>query len=94
MAFEWLERFKREQAKPPDYAERTLAAYALGMKAKGPIVGVAIVAGPDSCDAARRLDPGAVYDPRTAPRLPLPDCPNGAACRCAYRPVTSYEREP
>ncbi len=94
VAFEWLERFQREQEKRPDYAEKTLAAYALGMKAHGAIVGVAVEADPDGCPAARQLPPGEIYDPATAPRLPLPGCARGARCRCVYRPVMRYERSP
>ncbi len=92
MAFEWLKSFQREREKGPDYAEKTLAAYALGMKGKGAIVGVAVDADPDGCPEARALPPGAVYDPASAPRLPLPGCARGARCRCVYRPVMRYER--
>ena len=93
MPFDWLRAFQRQQAKGPRYAEKTLAAYALGMKAQGAIVGVTIDADPDGCPAARQLAPGAVYQPSTAPRLPLPGCSRGTSCRCVYRPVMSYQRE-
>jgi hypothetical protein len=94
MAFDWLRGFQREQVKPPDYAEKTLAAYALGMKAKGSIVGVAIEIDPEACAAARELVPDALYDPASAPRLPLDGCSRGSRCRCVYRPVMTYQRKP
>ena len=43
MSFNWLNNFQQEMEKPDDYAEKTLAAYKLGMRAKGSIVGVRIV---------------------------------------------------
>jgi hypothetical protein len=92
MAFEWLAEFQRGMTKDPGYAEKTLAAYRLGMRAGGSIAGVAIRAGPDCCDAARGLSPDEVHDPATAPRLPLPGCTRGSDCRCVYRPIMSYER--
>lgn len=92
MPLDWLNRFLQRRQKAPDYAEKTLAAYALGMKAKGAIVGVAIDRPPDCCEAARRLPEGAVYRPEEAPRLPLPDCPRGGSCGCVYRPVMAYSK--
>lgn len=94
MAFDWLSTFQRGLEKGPDYAEKTLAAYALGMKAKGSIVGVSIEVDPECCDAARKLPADAVYQPAHAPRLPLPGCARGEKCRCVYRPVMSYQRAP
>ncbi len=93
MAFDWLSAFQRGMEKGPGYAEKTLAAYALGMKADGAIVGVSIEVDPECCDAARQLRAGAVYDPAQAPRLPLAGCPRGEGCRCVYRPVMSYQLE-
>jgi len=87
MAFDWLTDFFRKSDKPVDYAERTLAAYRMGMNAQGAIRGVRVDVGEDCCDAARALPAGAVYHPDSAPRLPLPGCPHGGRCRCAYRPV-------
>ena len=72
-------------------AEKTLAAYRLGMKAKGSIRGVRIEVDPEGCPASRALDPAAEYLPDDAPHLPLPNCPKGGRCRCVYRPVMSYE---
>jgi len=92
MAFDWLDRFQHRQEKEPDYAQKTLAAYRLGMKAKGSIVGVVFQPALDCCDAARRLPPGKVYHPDQAPRLPLPSCPQGRHCQCLYRPVMSYQQ--
>lgn len=42
MAFEWLNNFQQRTEKEPDYAKKKLAAYRLGMKAKGAITGVMI----------------------------------------------------
>lgn len=92
MAFDWLDRFQHRVEKDPDYAEKTLAAYALGMKAKGSIVGVVVEPAADCCEAARRLEAGRVYRPAEAPRLPLPACPQGRRCGCVYRPVMRYQR--
>lgn len=91
MAFHWLNEFHQDMAKQPDYAEKTLAAYRLGMKAKGSIRGVRIEVDDDGCVASRLLDPSAEYLPDDAPRLPLPECTKGLHCRCVYRPVMSYE---
>ena len=92
MAFEWLEKFQGQTQKDPDYAEKTLAAYRLGMKAKGSIVGVVVHPAPDCCDAARQLSSGKVYHPTEAPRLPLPDCHKGNQCGCVYRPMMAYQQ--
>lgn len=92
MAFEWLKKFHHEMEKGPDYAEKTLAAYRLGIKAKGAIVGVVIQPSAKCCEAARHLAEGKVYDPDSAPRLPLPGCPREYYCSCVYRPVMSYQR--
>lgn len=92
MAFEWLNGFQRGQEKAPGYAEKTLAAYARGMKARGSIVGVSVEIDADACEAARQLPRDAVYDPASAPRLPLVGCSRGERCRCVYRPVMSYQR--
>lgn len=91
MSFQWLNDFHKEMAKPPDYAQKTLAAYKLGMKAQGSIAGVRIAVSDNCCAAARALPAGAIYHPDDAPHLPLPDCPQGGQCRCVYRPVMSYE---
>ena len=69
---------------------KTLAAYRLGMKAKGSIAGVVIDLAPNCCDAARCLPADKVYHPNEAPHLPLPDCPQGRHCGCVYRPVMTY----
>lgn len=94
MPFEWLNRFQQDLDKPPDYAEKTLAAYRLGMKARGSIAGVRIQTDPDGCEASRELDPTAVYHPDDAPLLPLAECSRGQTCRCVYRPVMTYQGTP
>ncbi len=91
MPFEWLKGFHQDMEKAPDYAEKTLAAYQLGMKAKGSIRAVRIEVDPDGCEASRALDPTAEYQPDDAPHLPLPACGKGGRCRCVYRPVMAYE---
>ena len=55
MAFEWLKNFHHATEKPPDYAEKTLAAYRLGMRGKGSIAGVVVEPAEDCCEAAREL---------------------------------------
>lgn len=92
MAFEWLEKFDHDTPKDPNYAEKTLAAYCLGMKAKGSLVGVVIHTAPDCCEAALRLPPAKVYHPKEAPHLPLPNCGQGNRCGCVYRPMMSYQQ--
>lgn len=77
--------------KTDNYAEKTLTAYRLGMKARGSIAGVRIEVEKDCCRLAKELPANTVYHPDDAPRLPLPDCPLGRRCRCVYRPVMSYE---
>jgi hypothetical protein len=94
MPFEWIDRFQQSVEKSEDYAEKTLAAYSLGMKAGGAIRGVSIRIGDDCCAAARRLPQGEVYTPGQAPHLPLPECPLGKKCRCVYRPVMDYPEGP
>jgi hypothetical protein len=90
MPLEWLNTFKHAKKKEPGYAVKTLAAYALGMKARGSIVGVVIEPGANCCQAIRDLKTGTM-DPREAPHLPLAGCSLGASCECVYRPVMSYE---
>ena len=77
--------------KEPNYAQKTLAAYRLGMKAKGSIVGVEVQRAPDCCQVMRQMPAGKVYHPDEAPMLPLPRCPQGRNCACVYRPVMSYQ---
>jgi hypothetical protein len=92
MSFDWLNRFHGEMEKADDYAEKTLAAYRLGMKAKGSIAGVRVEVAADGCDLAQALvGKTAVYHPDDAPHLPLPNCPKGRGCTCVYRPVMAYE---
>jgi hypothetical protein len=91
MPFEWLKGLHQDIEKTPDYAEKTLAAYRLGIKAGGSIRGVRIEVDEAGCPASRALDPDAEYLPDDAPLLPLPDCSKGLNCRCVYRPVMAYE---
>jgi hypothetical protein len=93
MPFEWLTKFHHSEQKPEDYAERTLAAYRLGMRAGGSIKGVEVQPDADSCAAAKTLPVGQVYHPDDAPRLPLPGCPLARRCTCVYRPVMSYQEK-
>jgi len=91
MTFEWLNKFHHDTQKTSDYAEKTLTAYRLGMKAKGSIIGVVVQPAGNCCEAARCLPAGEIYHPDHAPHLPLPDCTQGRRCSCVYRPVMSYE---
>lgn len=91
MAFQWLDKFHTEMEKPANYAEKTLAAYRLGMRAKGSIAGVRVVVDGECCEAAKLLPAGETYHPDEAPHVPLPDCTLGNKCKCVYRPVMSYE---
>lgn len=91
MSFDWLKGFQQHMEKGDDYAEKTLAAYRLGMRANGSIAGVSITADPEGCAACRRLDPAAIYHPDDAPRLPLPECDQPQSCGCVYRPVMTYQ---
>ena len=93
MSFEWLKGFQQDMEKSPDYAEKTLAAYRLGMKAKGSIRGVRIEVDRAGCAASKALEPSAEYLPDDAPILPLAGCTKGSHCRCIYRPVMTYEQE-
>jgi hypothetical protein len=93
MSFKWLNKFQQEMEKPENYAEKTLAAYRLGMKAKGSIAGVRIETAEDCCQTAKALPIDTVYHPDDAPHLPLPDCSLGQLCRCVYRPVMAYQQK-
>lgn len=93
MSFEWLNNFHKEMEKPADYAEKTLASYKLGMKAKGSIAGVRILADKNGCEQCLAISAETVYHPDEAPRLPLLECEKGRRCQCVYRPVMSYEVE-
>jgi hypothetical protein len=93
MAFDWLTNFHHSEQKPEDYAQKTLAAYRLGMKAKGSIAGVLLETDEGCCEAARALPAGMVYHPDEAPRVPLAGCPLGRGCRCVYRPKMKYQEE-
>lgn len=93
MPFDWLIRFYQSVEKPANYAEKTLAAYRLGLKAGGPIRGVSIQVNQACCEAARALPAKAVYHPDRAPRLPLPGCPLDRRCQCVYRPVMVFQED-
>lgn len=93
MTFNWISRFLQTMEKPEDYAEKTLAAYRLGMKAGGSIRGVSVQVGENACIAANQLPVGAVYRPEDAPQIPLPECPHNRQCQCVYRPVMNYQEE-
>lgn len=93
MSFNWIDKFQHSLPKPPNYAEKTLAAYRLGMKAGGAIRGVSLSVDETACTAVKQLAPQAVYHPDEAPQVPLPGCPQGRRCRCVYRPVMAYPPE-
>lgn len=91
MSFDWLDDLQRQSEKADDYAEKTLAAYRLGIKAGGSIVAVRVQVAEDSCRAAKDLAPSKTYHPDEAPRLPLQDCSQRSRCHCVYRPVMTYQ---
>lgn len=91
MAFEWLERFQQRMERSPGYADKALAAYRLGVKGRGAIVGVAVRPGPGCCGASLEAARASPFPPAQAPRLPLPACDRPGACHCVYRPVMAYE---
>jgi hypothetical protein len=93
MPFDWLNDFHRGMEKADNYAEKTLAAYKLGIKAGGSLSGVCICTAENCCSAAKELPAGVVYLPDAAPRLPLAACPVGRRCQCVYRPVMTYAEE-
>lgn len=94
MPFDWLAKFQGQIKKEADYAKKTLASYRLGMRAKGSIVGVVVLPGPQCCEQIKELPAGQVYHPDNAPHLPLPNCPRGSDCDCVYRPVMTYQKLP
>lgn len=91
MAFDWLTEFHHELEKEPDYNEKALAAYRLGMRGKGSIAGIKIEPGANCCEAARNLPEGKIYSAQEVPSLPLPGCPQGRRCPCVYRPAMNYQ---
>lgn len=91
MKFAWLNAFQQDMDKPDNYAEKVLAQYKMGMKAKGSIAGVRVIVGPDNCAACETISAETIYHPDDAPRLPLDDCLNNGNCRCVYRPVMNYQ---
>lgn len=94
MSFDWLKNFQSEMKKPANYAEKTLAAYKLGMKAKGSIVGVHLLVDEQTCcQAAQTLDTTPIYHPDDAPHVPLAGCTHPQTCTCVYRPVMKYQVE-
>ncbi|MBK8128980.1 MAG: hypothetical protein IPK53_08560 [bacterium] len=86
-----VEQIPQRDGKAGKLRRKTLAQYRLGMKAKGSIVGVAIVTDAAGCEACKALAETAVYHPDDAPHLPLPDCTKGRKCGCVYRPVMTYQ---
>ena len=91
MPFDWLNDFQQKMHKAPDYAEKTLAAYRLGMRANGSIAGVSIKIDTAGCAACKELPEDALYSPDEAPHLPLSDCDRQETCGCVYRPVMTYQ---
>lgn len=91
MSFKWLDNFHSDMEKPTNYAEKTLAAYKLGMKARGSIAGVRVERDKDGCEACLAIDETAVFHPDEAPHVPLPACDKAGTCGCVYRPVMTYE---
>jgi len=89
MEMKWMKRHVRTP-KDANYAQRVLDRYRLGIKAHGAIRGVRIIAGPDSCPACKSAADG-VYQPDTAPIIPIAGCTHSEGCRCAYTAVMTYQ---
>ncbi len=85
----WMRRHI-QQTKARTYAESVLTRYKLGIKAGGAIAGVRILASADGCPACRALA-DCVYDPDSAPMIPIGACTASVGCRCTYAPVMAYE---
>src|SRR5258708_18427461 len=85
----WMRQHTRG-AKPPGYAKSVLSRYRLGIKAGGAIAGVRMVPAPDSCPVCMALG-GTIYDPDSAPEIPVTNCAHLIGCRCAYAAVMAYE---
>ncbi len=85
----WLSE-RIHNVKDESYADRTLAQYRLGIASHGSIRGVRIDVAPGSC-AQCLMYVGKVYQPDDIPRIPLATCSHSEGCRCAYRPVMTYE---
>ena len=91
MAFNWLKPFHQNMSKPANYAEKSLAAYKLGMRSQGSIAGVQLEVPVGCCAAAARLDSDQIYHPDDAPHFPLATCDQATTCPCVYRPVMFYQ---
>ena len=79
----WISQFARARPRAPDYAQKRLAAYRMGMRAGGSIEEIRVLVGEDSC-AVCRVHADRVFTPDDAPILPLADCTHPAGCRCIY----------
>ena len=92
MPFDWLNDFQRAMEKADDYADKTLAAYRLGIKAGGSIRGVSVCVSENCCGAAQVAagrGPCIFPTKRRGCRCRL--APQGRKCPCVYRPVMTYE---
>ena len=85
----WIHEHFRRLA-TPESGQRAMAGYRMGIKSGGSIRGVRIIGGPDCCSASQAVAAD-IYHPDSAPSLPLEGCTHPTGCRCAYRPVMSYE---
>lgn len=85
----WIHEHFRRLA-TPELRRRAIVGYRMGIRSGGSIRGVRIIGGQDSCPACQALVAN-IYQPDDAPSLPVEGCTHPAGCRCAYRPVMSYE---
>jgi MoaA/NifB/PqqE/SkfB family radical SAM enzyme len=88
---QWLREYTLKP-KNSDYAQRTLSRYRLGMRARGAIQGVKIIAAADACPACQAIS-RRVYQPDETPIIPADGCSHLKGCRCTYSPVMTYEIE-
>jgi hypothetical protein len=90
MAYDLAELKPDHRRKLPEYGQRLLARYRLGIKAGGAIGGIRVVAG-DECCTACHAAAGQVYQPDCAPLIPIADCTTPGGCRCVYATVMAYQ---
>ena len=79
----WIYQFVRTKPKAPEYAEKALKGYRLGIKAGGTIQGIRVLVGEESCPTCR-ANAERVFTPDDVPILPLAGCTHPDGCRCAY----------
>lgn len=90
MAYDLAELKADHRPKQPEYGQRLLARYRLGIKAGGAIGAIRVVAAQDRCAACHAAS-RQVYQPDCAPLIPIAECITPGGCRCVYATVMAYE---